>query len=366
MERALRQIGPIVAVSAAASILATVVTRRLIQRRDRPAQLPAGELSVFDSAEGRGEVERAYQSVLNLWPVPYVERQVPTAFGLTHVIESGPPDAPPIVLLHAYFATAVSWYRTVGALSEHHHVYAVDVIGDANLSRPVRAVKSLDDYRTWFVELLDGLGVTTLALIGNSFGGFLATYFAMELPARVDKLVLIGPGSTIHRMPAFYLRVFAPKALYLLMPWLPGCARAMRACESWMYAGLPRDPVWSQLFRLTLLHGGTANQVFPRVFTREDLVRIQAPVLLILGDRERIYRAEAARDAAIALLPSIQVRIIPDAHHVAAIAQPELVNAALLGFLDDARAAGRKARRNRPHAVRAAMRKPSLEVAVGA
>ena len=66
------------------------------------------------------------------------------------------------------------------------------------------------------------LGVTTLASLGNSLGGFLATHFAMELPDRVDKLVLIGPGSTFHRMPAFYARVFAPKA---------PCTCSCRGCQ---------------------------------------------------------------------------------------------------------------------------------------
>jgi len=358
----MRRLVPIVTVSAAMSILATVLVRRLFRKRDRPAQLLARELSVFDSDEGKAVIERAYRSVLDLWPVPYVEHQVPTAFGTTHVIESGPTDAPPVVLLHAYFATAASWYRTVGALSKHHRVYAVDVIGDANLSRPVRPIQSPADYLAWFVELLDGLGVTTLSLVGNSFGGFLATYFAIELAERVNKLVVIGPGATFHRMPAFYVRVFAPKAVYLLLPWLPGRARAMRACEKWMYAGLSRDPAWSPLFNLTMLHGGTANQVFPRVFTRGDLARIKAPVLLILGDRERIYRAAAARDAARTLLPSIQVEIIPDAHHVAALAQPEIVNAALLRFLDEAPAAGPMAPRHRHRARRTPAPSPAAGV----
>ena len=347
MQRTVRRVLPAVLMSVVMSVVATVLARRLFGPKHRPDDEPAGELPLFDSAQGRAAVEQAYRSVLDLWPVPYVEREIPTAFGMTHVIESGPPDAQPIVLLHAYFATAAAWYRTVGALGEAHHVYAVDVIGDANLSRPVRRITSLDDFQAWFVELLDGLGVSEFSLVGNSFGGFLATHFAIQLPKRVKKLVLIGPGSTFRGMPAFYARMFAPKAAYLMLPWLPGRERAMRACEDWIYAGLPRDPAWGELFTLVLLHGGTVNQVFPRVFTRDELARIQAPVLLILGDRERIYPADSAAAAARTLLPSITVEVVPDAHHITAIAQPELVNAALLRFLVEGRAAAPKKRRAR-------------------
>jgi len=371
MQTRLRRVMPValvgIAVSVAVSILATLVAHRIFGRREgRPWDLPDGELPVFDTPDGKAAVERAYQSVLAQWPVPFTQREVPTSFGLTHVIESGPPDAPPVVLLHAYFATAAAWYRTVGALSREHRVIAVDVIGDANLSRPIRPVTSLDDYRTWFVELLDGLDVRTLSVVGNSFGGFLATHFAIELPERITKLVLIGPASTFRGMSAFYTKMFAPKAAYLTMPWLPGRERAMRACATWMYAGLPHDPVWGDLFDEILLHGTTVNQVFPRVFTREELATIKAPVLLILGDRERIYPAVDASHAARELLPTIQVEIVPEAHHVTAIAQPQLVNAALLGFIDEGRAVAPKPRSPKKAARPASAAKRLERVAVGA
>ena len=83
---------------------------------------------------------------------------MPTRFGVTHVIASGPTDAPVLVLLHAYFATAMSWYRAVGPLSAAYRVMAVDVLGDANRSRPTRPITSLDDSAAWFTDLLDGLG----------------------------------------------------------------------------------------------------------------------------------------------------------------------------------------------------------------
>ena len=54
------------------------------------------------------------------------------------MIVSGPVDGPPVVLLHALFATAASWYRNVEALSRTYRTYCVDVIGEANKSRPSR------------------------------------------------------------------------------------------------------------------------------------------------------------------------------------------------------------------------------------
>ena len=290
------------------------------------------ELDVFTSERGKCEVFRAYQSVLARWTVPYAEIDVPTRFGTTHVIVSGPKDGPPVVLLHALFATATSWYRTAETLSEEYRVYAVDIVGEANKSRPTRPMLSLDDFLAWFTELIDSLAIPKMFLVGNSFGAFIAAYYAMRLPHRVCKLVLVGPAATIHAMPAFYFHMFIPKALYLLSPWLPGHRRVVQYSVDWMHAGLAQDPVWTELFLLTMQYGRMTTRVFPRVYTKEELSQIRTRVLLVLGNRERIYPVEAAVRGARRLMPNIEIEIIPDGHHITALARPELVNNAIVRF----------------------------------
>ncbi|WP_345297874.1 alpha/beta fold hydrolase [Candidatus Villigracilis affinis] len=115
-------------------------------------------------------------------------------------------------------ASAMSWYRNVDALSQSYRVYAVDVIGEGNKSRPVKPITSLDDFLQWFTEVIDGLGIDTLYLAGNSYGGFTGAYYAMKLPERIRKLVLIGPAATIYKMRPFYTHMFIPKAIYGFSP----------------------------------------------------------------------------------------------------------------------------------------------------
>ena len=291
-------------------------------------------IPVFTRPEGAAVTLQAYQSVLDHWPVPFEELMVPTSFGETHVIASGPEGAPPVVLLHALLATATSWYHNVDALSQEYRVYAVDVIGEGNKSCPTKPIQSLDDFLLWFIEVIDQLEIDTLSLVGNSYGGFTAAYYAMKLPDRVRKLVLIGPAATIYKMMPFYVHMFIPKALYGFFPRLPGQERAMRSSVDWMHAGLPSDPLWEPLFYRSLVYGSLINQVFPRVYSNEEFTQIKAPVLLILGENERIYnKLQPAIQAAKASIPGLQVEVIPKAHHIAALAQPELVNLRILRFL---------------------------------
>jgi pimeloyl-ACP methyl ester carboxylesterase len=289
-------------------------------------------LPTFTSAAGEAKVFHAYQAVMDNWPVPYTELEVPTRCGLTHVIANGPADAPPLVLLHALFATATAWVHNVGPLSRHFRTYAVDVMGEANRSRPARVISTLDEMAEWFTDLLDGLGVGQAGLVGNSYGGFMSAYCAMRRPERVRRLALIGPAATFCPMPAFYLHMFIPKALGLFFPWLPGGERFARHGLDWMQAGLPRDPAWAELFYLTLRHGAMTTRILPRVYTAQEFAQIQVPSLLILGERERIYNPQVCAAAARRLLPGIEVELISAAHHITALAQPQRVNARLLEF----------------------------------
>ncbi len=276
---------------------------------------------------------RAYQKLMDEWKPEHEELTVSTTFGQTHVIASGPADAPPVVLLHALFATATSWHYNVGPLSETYRTYAVDVIGEANKSRPTRPITSMDDFLQWFTELLDGLGIDTLHLVGNSYGGFTGAYYAMKLPERVLRLVLIGPASTIYPMRPFMLHMFIPKGLYSVFPRLPGLERVMRRSVDWMHAGLPRDALWEPLFYQTMVHGKLINRVFPRVYSKEELSEIRAPVLLVLGEREVVYNSlQSAIDAGRDLIPGAEIALVPNAHHIAALAQPDLVNQQILRF----------------------------------
>lgn len=276
---------------------------------------------------------RAYQAVMDEWTADYEELTVPTSFGLTHVVVSGPADGPPVVLLHALLATAGSWYLNVGALSKTFRTYAVDVIGEANKSRPTKPIASLEDFLSWFTELIDGLAIDTLYLVGNSYGGFTGAYYAMKLPERIRKLVLIGPASTIDSMTPFMIHMFLPKAAYQTLPWLPGRERVMRRSVDWMHGDLPRDPLWEPLFCQTMTNGRLINKVFPRVFSRDEFAEIRVPVLLILGEREAIYKSlESAVGKARQLIPGVEIELIPGGHHITAVAQPDLVNERILRF----------------------------------
>ena len=110
----------------------------------------------------------------------------------------------------------------------------------------------------------------------------------------------------------------------------------MSASVNWMHAGQARDSLWGPLFIETMKHGKLINRVFPRVYKKEELAELSAPVLLIFGDKEVIYGdLDEAIQAGRNLIPEASVAVIPNAHHITALAQPEAVNQELLRFFAD-------------------------------
>ena len=75
------------------------------------------------------------------------------------------------------------------------------------------------------------------------------------------------------------------------------------------------------------------NTVSPIVFSASELKAIRAPTLLLIGENERLYDPHATLKRALKRMPCLSGAIVPNAHHLAAMAQPDDVNERIIRFL---------------------------------
>ncbi|MFE9920983.1 alpha/beta fold hydrolase [Streptomyces sp. NPDC005774] len=101
---------------------------------------------------------------------------------------SGPPDAPPLVLIHALGEDASDWEQVAPALARSRRVYALDLRGHGRSDWP--GDYSLELMRADVLRFLDALGLDRVDLIGHSLGGIVAYLLAQDHPQRVSRLVL--------------------------------------------------------------------------------------------------------------------------------------------------------------------------------
>ena len=82
-------------------------------------------LAHWKTENGRQDYLRAYDEALELWSAPHVLHLIPTRFGPTRAVVSGPAGAPTLLLLPAATGIgALQWYPNIAALSAHRRVVA--------------------------------------------------------------------------------------------------------------------------------------------------------------------------------------------------------------------------------------------------
>ena len=286
----------------------------------------------FKTLDGKASFYAAYDAALKTWPVPFEELDLPTPFGTTHVIVTGPRDAPPLVLLHGYMATSVMWGPNVGDFSQRYRVYAIDTMGQPSKSIAGEPIASAADYVAWLTATLDALHLDRVSLIGQSFGGWLALKYAIAAPERVQKLVLLSAGGILPISRPFTLRgmlmMFVPSRLTVKSFWLwSGFRGAPSDIEDWrvmdlLYLGIKHFRMPSATLRIA------AAPV-----SDEELRTMRMPVLFMMGKNEVLYDPATALSRARRLVPDLQGELIPHCSHDMVSSQSRIVDARVMEFL---------------------------------
>ena len=263
---------------------------------------------IYTSAEGGAAIARRYRELLADWPVPAEHLRVPTREGETFVVASGPPDAPPLLLVHGSGANAAVWLPDVAAWSQHFRVYAVDVIGEPGSSAPTRPPMALGAYAPWLDDVVTALGLTRTSLVAMSLGGWIAADYATRHPERVERLALLCPAGAGRQKWGFLL------PMLLLKPFGErGRRRAMAAMlGSEVHAG-PR--VAADFVQLVAQHFRHRRETFP-IVDDDALRRLTMPVLVIAGARDAVFDSPGTRERFERLAPAATVRLLPGLGHL--------------------------------------------------
>lgn len=113
--------------------------------------------------------------------------------------EFGAADAPPLIILHGFFASSRNWRNVAQQLSDNFHVYVLDMRNHgASPHNPIM------DYEAMAGDVLHFMAarqIVAAAILGHSMGGKIAMWLALNHPERVTQLVVvdIAPISYQHQ-----------------------------------------------------------------------------------------------------------------------------------------------------------------------
>jgi pimeloyl-ACP methyl ester carboxylesterase len=290
----------------------------------------AAELPIFRTEETRAELMAIYDEGLRHWPVPFETFFVNTRYGRTHVIASGDPAAPPLVMTHPAAVGGFVWSSIIAPLSQHRRTYALDTIGDfgrSELADPDRYPKKGRDYSAWLDDVYDALAITVADVVAGSMGGWIAMNHVIYAPARVRRLVLLGPMG----LPPWRA------TLAVLVPFMWYLARPTEAkLDRVIFRSLGEGERVNREFRtwMQVMAKGKARVGQPIRIPSRKLRRIKAPTLVILGGKDGLVGDPIAAAKRARKISECEIEILPRAGHMMSVDEPEFVGARIVNFLE--------------------------------
>jgi pimeloyl-ACP methyl ester carboxylesterase len=252
---------------------------------------------------------------------------------------------PPLILIHGYGGSMWQWEYQQTPLAARFRVITPDLIGSGLSDKPdldYRPEELIESVR----GLMDGLGLSTATLVGNSMGGGVAIGMALTHPERVDRLVLIDglPDHVRERLTSPLMR----RAVDTHVPvWLARFG-------AWLFGGRTTEAVLKEIVHDHSLltpavldrsnrNRQRANLIAPLLSIRNSLPRweqayatrfkeIGHPTLILWGEHDRLFPPQVGRDLQTAISGS-RLIVIPDAGHLPQWERPQVVNRHLIDFL---------------------------------
>lgn len=113
-----------------------------------------------------------------------------------HVVTSGSPSAPPLLMLHCWTGNWTAWDSTMRLLDGKFQFIVPDLLGFGDSSKPIGDHYQMDKQANQMRQIVRDFGHDKVSIIGHSMGGTIGLTFAALYPEMVDKLIVVSPSVT--------------------------------------------------------------------------------------------------------------------------------------------------------------------------
>jgi non-heme chloroperoxidase len=250
----------------------------------------------------------------------------------------------PVVLIHGYPLSGRAWDKQARALLDAgYRVITYDRRGFGKSSQPAAGY----DYDTFAADLstlLEYLDLRDAVLVGHSMGtGEVTRYLGHYGSARVAKGVLVSPippyllqaGDNPDGVPQGLFDGFAQAARADTPAWMNGFLGNFYNIET-LRGTLVSDQAFQASWNLAVTASATAAVACIATWAtdfRDDLPKIDVPVLVIQGDADQVLPLDKTGKRLPGLIKDVNLVVIEGGPHAIPWTHANQVNTALLDFL---------------------------------
>jgi pimeloyl-ACP methyl ester carboxylesterase len=283
------------------------------------------------SYAGARLIERAY---------PPAGRFIDVDGGGLHVLELGPANAPPVVLLHGASGNLGDMRMALGErLAAKYRVIMIDRPGHGWSDRPGGRADAAPMRQAALIhQAMTKIGVSKAIVVGHSWSGALATAYALSYPEAVSGLVLLAgvthpwPGGVAWLNHLVATPVIGPLVAYTVILPLGYFLTDSGVAAVFTPETPPPDYNARTGVRMILrpqefianaqdivgLHAAVTAQS-PRYG------EIKAPTAIIAGDADRVVYTDIHSRGIARMLPDATLTILPGVGHMVEFAATDLV-----------------------------------------
>lgn len=245
---------------------------------------------------------------------------------------SGPEEAPVLVLSNGIMMSTASWLFQETVLSQHIQVLRYDCRGMWQSDHP-EELYSMEGHADDLAGLMEVLEINQSHIAGISYGAEISMSFAIKYPEKTKSLIVIDGVSEIH-----------PLLRAQTYPWLMAAEKKdaelllrtsyhMNFAEKWIKDN--QSVIDASVERYAEIDMEALVRLMKAFYDfdiTDQLNRIQAPTLIVVGEKDLIKGPEYARIIA-ERIPGSEMVVVPGSGHALCLEKPAELNTLLLGFV---------------------------------
>jgi pimeloyl-ACP methyl ester carboxylesterase len=270
-------------------------------------------------------------------------RIVPLGAGDLQIVDTGPRDGQPVVLLHCYTCAIDWWDGVIPRLERTHRVIAIDLLGHGGSEKPGSGY-SISDQAQLVSQVLGQLRVRDATVVGHSLGGAVATALAEQAPDLVGAVGIIdtepdtGYGSLDLLARAVYVPVIGEALWRVKMDW-----SIRKGLEEAFAPGYDvPDQFVDDVKQMTYTSYSDSHSAFDSYVGESPLDQrlgsIDVPKLVVFGARDQIVDPPREALSAYADVPDTETALIQGAGHSPNVEKPAEISRLILRLAEEVRA----------------------------
>ncbi len=301
--------------------------------------------STFDAKVKAGEsLYSTYTKAARKWLGAEL-REVELTAGRIHYWTTSSNHPETILFIHGFGDSKDGAYSLAFHLAKQFNVIALDLPGFGQSFRDPELCYDTHSYGRWLDEFMTKARIGPVHVVGNSLGGAMALKLALVRPDVIKSLCLLNTAAIIDfKHHSIYDDILRGEILFQVQtfeqfekfwstvfhrrPFLPPFVK-----EYFFHTFRENHDWYGQLVRQNF--GGYASKKDPRykkLFMNEHLRKIEAPTLIIWGDRDQLFPV-AYGEKGHKLLKDARFLVLSDVGHAPQVEVPEEVARHLKQFI---------------------------------